>query len=694
MNWIGVVPIIGALICAVFVRFLIRKIKSADEGDAEMKKVSAAVREGAFAYLKRQYTSVGIYAAFFFVVLIVMELTNFLPLFSGAAFLTGTLCSALAGFIGMNIATQSSHRTTAAARYSLNGALRIAFSSGAVMGLTVVGLALANLGIWYLILNWYYRFWPEAEAIRKIGATLFCAGMGASGQALFARVGGGIFTKGADVGADLVGKIEIGIPEDDPRNPAVIADNVGDNVGDIVGMGADLYESYLGSIVAAIALSVAAGLSYGGVALPMIFASAAAVASIAATFFVRTGEKTSQAQLLTALRRGTYGASVLTAIFAFILVRVITPGHFGIFWAIMAGLVGGNLIGLITEYFTSDNYRPTKQVAESAKTGPATVILEGISTGMFSTLTPVLVVVIACLSAYYLSGGKALPELGLYGIAMAAVGMLSTLGITLATDAYGPVADNAGGNAEMTHQKPEVRERTDALDSLGNTTAATGKGLAIGSAALTALALLVSFRDQVILLVPGKLTFSVMDPNLIAGIFIGAVYPFFFCSMTIKAVGRCAQQIVEEVRRQFRTIVGLMEGKAKPDYARAVDICTRGALKEMLPPSIITIVTPIAVGIFLGVEGVMGLLVGAITCGFAVALFMANSGAAWDNAKKYIERGHLGGKKSDPHKAAVIGDTVGDPFKDTAGPSLNIMIKLMAIVSIVFSAFIVKFSLF
>ncbi len=694
MNWIGVIPIIGTVVCISFVAFLIRKIKSADEGDEAMKNVSAAVREGAFAYLKRQYTSVGIYAAFFFVVLIIMELTNFLPLFSGAAFLTGTLCSALAGFIGMNIATQSSHRTTAAARYSLNGALRIAFSAGSVMGLTVVGLALANLGVWYLILKWYYRFWPEAEMIRKIGATLFCAGMGASGQALFARVGGGIFTKGADVGADLVGKVEIGIPEDDPRNPAVIADNVGDNVGDIVGMGADLYESYLGSIVAAIALSVAAGLSYGGIALPMIFASAAAVASIIATFFVRTGEKASQAQLLSALRRGTYGASALTAVFAFILVRAIMPDHFGIFWAIMAGLVGGNLIGFITEYFTSDNYRPTRQVAESAKTGPATVILEGIATGMLSALAPVLVVVVACLTAYYLAGGKVLPELGLYGIAIAAVGMLSTLGITLATDAYGPVADNAGGNAEMTHQKPEVRERTDALDSLGNTTAATGKGLAIGSAALTALALLVSFRDQINLLVPEKLTFSVMDPNLITGLFIGAVYPFFFCSMTIKAVGRCAQRIVEEVRRQFRTIVGLMEGKAKPDYARAVDICTRGALKEMLAPSIITILTPITVGIFLGVAGVMGLLTGAITCGFAVALFMANSGAAWDNAKKYIEKGNLGGKKSDPHKAAVIGDTVGDPFKDTSGPSLNIMIKLLAIVSIVFSALIVKFSLF
>ncbi|MFH2069245.1 MAG: sodium-translocating pyrophosphatase [Candidatus Omnitrophota bacterium] len=694
MGWIGIIPIIGTLVCVLFVYFLIRKIKSSDEGDEAMKQVSSAVREGAFAYLKRQYTSVGLYAAFFFVILIIMELTNFLPLFSGAAFLTGTLCSALAGFIGMNIATQSSHRTTAAARYSLNGALRIAFSAGSVMGLTVVGLALANLGIWYLILHWYYRFWPEAETIRKIGATLFCAGMGASGQALFARVGGGIFTKGADVGADLVGKIEIGIPEDDPRNPAVIADNVGDNVGDIVGMGADLYESYLGSIIAAIALSVAAGLSYRGVALPMVFASAAAVASIIATFFVRTGEKASQAQLLAALRRGTYGASVLTAIFAFILVQVIMPGHFGIFWAIIAGLVGGNLIGLITEYFTSDNYRPTRQVAESAKTGPATVILSGISTGMLSTLAPVLVVVVACLSAYYLAGGKNLSELGLYGIAMAAVGMLSTLGITLATDAYGPVADNAGGNAEMTHQKPEVRDRTDALDSLGNTTAATGKGLAIGSAALTALALLVSFRNQITTLVPEKLTFSVMDPNLIAGIFIGAVFPFFFCSMTIKAVGRCAQQIVEEVRRQFRTIIGLMEGKAKPDYARAVDICTRGALKEMIAPSIITILTPITVGIFLGVAGVMGLLVGVITCGFALALFMANSGAAWDNAKKYIERGYLGGKKSDPHKAAVVGDTVGDPFKDTAGPSLNIMIKLLAIVSIVFSAFIVKFSLF
>ncbi len=530
--------------------------------------------------------------------------------------------------------------------------------------------------------------------VRRIGATLFASGMGASGQALFARVGGGIFTKGADVGADLVGKVEAGIPEDDPRNPAVIADNVGDNVGDIAGMGADLYESYLDSIIAAIALSVAAGLSLSGIALPMIFATGAAIISVLATGLVRTGEKASQSELLQALRRGTYGASILTALLALVLVRIILPGNFGVFWAIIAGLVGGNLIGYVTEYYTSDGYRPTQEVAEASQTGPATVILEGLGVGMFSTIFPVIIVVIASLTAYYLTGGRANPALGLYGIAIAAVGMLSTLGITLATDAYGPVADNAGGNAEMTHQPPEVRQRTDALDSLGNTTAATGKGFAIGSAALTALALIVSFRDSIANLIPGEMAFSITDPNLIAGLMIGAMYPYFFCSMAIKAVGRSAQRIVAEVRRQFKSIAGLMEGKARPDYARAVDICTQGALKEMLVPSIVTIITPVAVGIFLGVSGVMGLLAGATASGFVVAIMMANSGAAWDNAKKYIEAGHLGGKKSEAHKAAVMGDTVGDPFKDTAGPSLNILIKLMSIVAIVFAGLIVKFSLF
>jgi len=691
---IGWAPLIGTAIIGIFVYSLIRKIQAAEEGSDEMRQVAGAVREGAFAYLRRQYTSVSIYALILFAILTVMELSGLLPVLSAAAFLTGTLCSALAGFIGMNIATQTSHRTAAAARTSLNGALRVSFSAGAVMGLTVVALALLNLGFWWILLKWFYRGWPEAEMVRRIGATLFASGMGASGQALFARVGGGIFTKGADVGADLVGKVEAGIPEDDPRNPAVIADNVGDNVGDIAGMGADLYESYLDSIVAAIALSVAAGLSLSGIALPMIFATGAAIISILATGLVRTGEKASQPELLQALRRGTYGASILTALLALVLVRIIMPGNFGVFWAIMAGLVGGNLIGYFTEYYTSDSYRPTQEVAEASQTGPATVILEGLGVGMFSTILPVIVVVIASLAAYYLTGGRANPELGLYGIAIAAVGMLSTLGITLATDAYGPVADNAGGNAEMTHQPPEVRQRTDALDSLGNTTAATGKGFAIGSAALTALALIVSFRDSITNLVPGQLSFSITDPNLIAGILIGAMYPYFFCSMAIKAVGRSAQRIVAEVRRQFKSIAGLMEGKARPDYARAVDICTQGALREMLVPSIVTIITPVAVGIFLGVGGVMGLLAGATASGFVVAIMMANSGAAWDNAKKYIEAGHLGGKKSDAHKAAVMGDTVGDPFKDTAGPSLNILIKLMSIVAIVFAGLIVKFSLF
>jgi K(+)-stimulated pyrophosphate-energized sodium pump len=516
--------------------------------------------------------------------------------------------------------------------------------------------------------------------------------MGASFQALFARVGGGIFTKAADVGADLVGKVEAGIPEDDPRNPAVIADNVGDNVGDVAGMGADLYESYVGSIVAAMALAVAAGLGVQGLILPTLIASVGIISSVIGTFLVRTKENATQGVLLTALRRGIWTSGIIIAIISALVIKALLPQHFGLFWAIIAGLGAGIFIGFNTEFFTSDTYSPTRSIANSAKTGPATVILNGISVGMLSTVPTVIGVVVAVLCAYYLSGGAVNPNLGLFGVSLSAVGMLATLGITLATDAYGPVADNAGGNAQMAGLPPEVRQRTDALDALGNTTAATGKGFAIGSAALTTLALIVAYRHQ-IELTGIQLDLRITNPALISGLFIGAMMPYAFCSLTLKAVGRTAEMIVIEVRRQFKEIKGLMEGSAKPDYSRAVDICTRAAQKEMVLPSLLAILAPLAVGIFLGPSGVVGILAGALISGFVVALMMANSGGAWDNAKKYIEKGFLGGKGSQEHKAAVVGDTVGDPFKDTSGPSLNILIKLMSTFSITFAGFIIRMTL-
>jgi K(+)-stimulated pyrophosphate-energized sodium pump len=561
------------------------------------------------------------------------------------------------------------------------------------MGFVVVGLSLLDLSAWFIILNWVYRHLPEAQKIQNITSTMICFGMGASAQALFARVGGGIFTKAADVGADLVGKVEAGIPEDDPRNPAVIADNVGDNVGDVAGMGADLYESYVGSIVATMALAVAAGLGIQGVVIPMVMATLGVLASIIGTFLVRTKEDATQAALLSALRRGVWGASILVAIISGVIIKFLLPDHFGIFWAIIAGLAAGVFIGYSTEFFTSDHYSPTRGVAQAAKTGPATVILEGLSVGMVSVAPPVLAVAAAVLAAFYLSGGAAHPELGLFGVAISAVGMLSTLGITLATDAYGPVADNAGGNAEMAKLTAEVRKRTDALDALGNTTAATGKGFAIGSAALTALALIAAYRDQV-LLFGYKLDLRLINPAVMVGLFIGAMMPFVFCAQTIRAVGRAAGVIVIEVRRQFKEITGLMEGKAKPDYARVVTICTKAAQKQMIVPSLMAIIVPIVVGLLLGPSAVVGLLAGALICGFTIALKMANAGGAWDNAKKYIEKGAFGGKGSSEHKAAVVGDTVGDPFKDTAGPSLNILIKLMSTSSITLAGFVLRMALF
>ncbi|OGC43243.1 sodium-translocating pyrophosphatase [candidate division WOR-3 bacterium RBG_13_43_14] len=684
---------VGSVIALLFAWFLSRTIYKYDEGTDLMRTIAQAVRDGARAYIRRQYLVVGIFFGIVFLLLLVISLLKMLPIFVPFAFITGGFFSGLSGYIGMTQATNAGARTANAARKSLNSALRVAFAAGGVMGFVVVGLSLLDLSIWFIILNWIYRNLPEAVKIQNITSTMICFGMGASAQALFARVGGGIFTKAADVGADLVGKVEAGIPEDDPRNPAVIADNVGDNVGDVAGMGADLYESYVGSIVATMALAVAAGLGIQGGVVPLVMATVGVLASIIGTFLVRTREDASQASLLAALRRGVWGAAILVAITSGIVIKFILPGYFGIYWAIIAGLAAGVFIGYSTEYFTSDHYSPTKGIANAARTGPATVILEGLSVGMISTAPPVFAVVIAVVAAYYLAGGAAHPNLGLFGVAISAVGMLSTLGITLATDAYGPVADNAGGNAEMSKLPPEVRKRTDALDSLGNTTAATGKGFAIGSAALTALALIAAYRDQ-IQLFGYKLDLRIINPTVMIGLFLGAMMPYAFCSQTIRAVGRAAGKIVLEVRRQFKEIKGLMSGEAKPDYAKVVTICTASAQKEMIIPSLMAIVAPILVGILLGPSAVVGLLAGALISGFSVALKMANAGGAWDNAKKYIERGELGGKGSPAHKAAVVGDTVGDPFKDTAGPSLNILIKLMSTSSITLAGFVLKMALF
>ncbi|MDD5449116.1 MAG: sodium-translocating pyrophosphatase [Candidatus Omnitrophica bacterium] len=687
---------LGSIIALLFAAYLVFSILKKDEGNEKMRQIAEAVRVGAKAYLKRQYLGVSIFFLTVFLILLAMAFKGYLVIFVPFAFLSGGFFSGLSGFIGMSIATRSSNRTAAAAMKSLNSGLRIAFSSGAVMGLTVVGLGLLDLSVWYYFLNWYYSSHPitiGADKISAITSTMLCFGMGASSQALFARVGGGIFTKAADVGADLVGKIEAGIPEDDPRNPAVIADNVGDNVGDVAGMGADLYESYVGSIVATSALGVAAGLGVAGVTVPMVMAAVGVISSIIGTFFVRSKEEAKQSVLLAALRKGVFSSSILVAIISYFLVRgVLGMEHIGVYWAILSGLIAGVLIGLSTEYYTSSGFKPTRFVADQSVIGPATVIIGGISVGMMSTAIPVVIVGIAILASFFLSGGAANYNSGLYGIAISAVGMLSTLGITLATDAYGPVADNAGGNAEMSHLDPEVRKRTDALDALGNTTAATGKGFAIGSAALTALALIAAYRDQ--LLLHGKeLKLTLLNPAVITGLFLGGMLPFLFCSMTMRAVGRAAGKIVIEVRRQFKEIKGLMEGKASPDYASCVNIATASAQKEMIMPSLLAIIAPIAIGLLIGVEAEAGLLTGATVSGFVLAVMMANAGGAWDNAKKYIEEGNYGGKGSPAHKAAVVGDTVGDPFKDTAGPSLNILIKLMSMVSIVFAALVLKHSL-
>ena len=735
-NSIVYIVLVASILALTFAFIFYKQMMKEDEGTDLMKKIAAHVRKGAMAYLKQQYKVVIIV---FIILAAIFGIMAYFKLQNGVvwfAFLTGGFFSGLAGFFGMKTATYASARTANSARKSLNSGLKVAFRPGAVMGLVVVGLALLDVSVWFLVLN-------GTGLLAAVGAdndlitittTMLTFGMGASTQALFARVGGGIYTKAADVGADLVGKTEYNIPEDDPRNPATIADNVGDNVGDVAGMGADLYESYAGSILATMALgasafATAATQSAAGAEMqmkavfaPMLIAAVGVLLSLIGIFMVRTKENAGMKELLGALSRGTNTAAFLIAVATFGIMYFLfgkeTGDYANMWWqtslSVVVGLLAGVIIGKATEYYTSQSYKPTQKVAESSKTGPATVIISGLGLGMLSTAIPVVTVGVAIVLAYMCANGFHIEfnavnlSRGLYGIGIAAVGMLSTLGITLATDAYGPIADNAGGNAEMSGLEPEVRKRTDALDALGNTTAATGKGFAIGSAALTALALLASYVEEIkiALIRVGQTTLTIgddvvntaqaslinfmnyynvnlMNPVVLVGIFIGAMMAFVFCGMTMNAVGRAAQKMVEEVRRQFSTISGILEGKAEPDYERCVAISTKGAQQEMLVPSILAILVPILTGVILGVPGVLGLLIGGLSTGFVLAVFMANSGGAWDNAKKYVEEGNFGGKGSDNHKATVVGDTVGDPFKDTSGPSLNILIKLMSMVSIV-----------
>ena len=703
LFWIGFV---GAALALIFAYLQKCKVMKCSEGDEKMVKIASSIRAGANAYLKQQYSTVAKVFAVVFVILLIIAFASkgqMLSRVTPFAFLTGGIWSMLAGLIGMKIATAANARTANAAHESLNHGLNVAFSSGTVMGFTVVGLGILDITLWFIGLRYIGKI-TDPTVLANI---MVMNGMGASFMALFARVGGGIYTKAADVGADLVGKVEAGIPEDDPRNPATIADNVGDNVGDVAGMGADLYESYVGSILATFALSAAANYGWSGMLLPVALAVCGIVCSLIGSFLIKTKEDATQMSLLKSLRTGTYTAAALSAVLALPLSYLILGPEqhcWGVYVAILCGLVGGCAIGYFTEYYTSDNYKPTQKLAAASETGSATIIIGGISLGLKSTMASILIVSVAILLSYFCAGGTttiidasgaftAEFNQGLYGIGIAAVGMLSTLGITLATDAYGPVADNAGGIAEMSGLPEEVRDRTDALDSLGNTTAATGKGFAIGSASLTALALLVSYVNIVQTRTPETLNFTLTSPSVLVGLFIGAMLTFVFSALTMSAVQTAAQSIVVEVRRQFREIVGIMDYKADPDYAACVSLCTKGALHEMVAPAILAVVVPIVTGLILGPTGVVGLLGGVSVTGFAMAVFMSNAGGAWDNAKKYIERGNHGGKGSPQHKAAVVGDTVGDPFKDTSGPSLNILIKLCSTVSIVFAGLIIAFNL-
>ena len=703
LFWIGFV---GAALALIFAYLQKCKVMKCSEGDEKMVKIASSIRAGANAYLKQQYSTVAKVFAVVFVILLIIAFASkgqMLSRVTPFAFLTGGIWSMLAGLIGMKIATAANARTANAAHESLNHGLNVAFSSGTVMGFTVVGLGILDITLWFIGLRYIGKI-TDPTVLANI---MVMNGMGASFMALFARVGGGIYTKAADVGADLVGKVEAGIPEDDPRNPATIADNVGDNVGDVAGMGADLYESYVGSILATFALSAAANYGWSGMLLPVALAVCGIVCSLIGSFLIKTKEDATQMSLLKSLRTGTYTAAALSAVLALPLSYLILGPEqhcWGVYVAILCGLIGGCAIGYFTEYYTSDNYKSTQQLAAASETGSATIIIGGISLGLKSTMASILIVSVAILLSYFCAGGTttiidasgaftAEFNQGLYGIGIAAVGMLSTLGITLATDAYGPVADNAGGIAEMSGLPEEVRDRTDALDSLGNTTAATGKGFAIGSASLTALALLVSYVNIVQTRTPETLNFTLTSPSVLVGLFIGAMLTFVFSALTMSAVQTAAQSIVVEVRRQFREIVGIMDYKADPDYAACVSLCTKGALHEMVAPALLAVIVPIVTGLILGPTGVVGLLGGVSVTGFAMAVFMSNAGGAWDNAKKYIERGNHGGKGSEQHKAAVVGDTVGDPFKDTSGPSLNILIKLCSTVSIVFAGLIIAFNL-
>ena len=702
MEYLFLFGFFGATLALVFAAIQAKRVLAFPEGSDVMKRIAASIRTGANAYLKRQSRTLFIFYVVMVVILGILAIFGLASPFIPFAFLSGGLFSQAAAYIGMKIATQANVRTAQAASTSLNQGLKVAFASGTVMSFTVVGLALLDVSIWFVILRFIFNQPPHI-----IAENMVMFGVGASAFALFARVGGGIFTKAADVGADLVGKIEAGIPEDDPRNPAVIADNVGDNVGDVAGMGADLYESYIKAMHATIALGWAAfgmtDLVFSSMFLPVALAVVGIFASLIGSLFIRTGEKATQKDLLYTLRKGTYIAAILATVAAAPLTYFLMDGNWGLFISILVGVLAGCLIAYFTEYFTSDHYKPTRKLAEASETGAATLIIGGISLGMKSTLPPVVIISASVLISFLASGGMLTPgaygydsafTMGLYGIGLSAVGMLSTLGITLACDAYGPVADNAGGIAQMANLDPEVRERTDALDSLGNTTAATGKGFAIGSAALTSLALVVSFVNVVNARLDIPMSLNIDSPKILIGVFLGSVVILFFTALTLSSAQRAAQSIVHEVRRQFREIPGLMEGTAEADYAKCVDICTKSALREMLPPSLLGIAAPLLTGFVLGPSGVLGLLVGATVTGFAVANFMSNAGGAWDNAKKYIESGAHGGKGSKQHEAAVVGDTVGDPFKDTAGPSLNTLFKLLSTISITFVGIIVSFSIF